>query len=210
MHPFPFRALRVAGVVAAILAFSALATLPTDAAEQGFLGRETAAEVATLYISPGCPYCRQTLEELQRPEHAAALATGDWAIRVVPAYFDTSELRVDMLARCTGGGYLATMMLFMEQQPAWSMTYHRERKTGVTIDDTQQTLALHGIVVDRGIMTKDVFVQCLSNKEGAKRLIADYQARSKADNLRAVPMLIAGEERLTGTRVLDWIKQNLR
>ena len=205
-----FANFRTAAVVAVLGVLAGCAAQTSGAPKNPQIhGQADAARVIDLHLNPGCPGCANVMGEAIGRRHADAVSAGRVAFHIRAVYFDKAELWADMLATCAGQNYVAAFATTMTAQEKWSATYHREEKTGITLDEQTQSEALKRLVTDAGLLTRAQADTCLTDAQLAQRLVDAWNARKAAANIVQVPLMITGGTRVLGGDIVPWMRANL-
>jgi len=153
------------------------------AADNGYLlgdvvlGEADAPVTVVEYASFTCPHCGTFAKEIFPQVRQNYVETGKVKFILREVYFDQYGLWASMVARCGGEkGFYPLAHRFLTTQESW---------TGA--DDIG--LAIHQIGRRAGL-SADRLEQCLSDREFATALLADYQEHRAEDDIQSTPTFI--------------------
>ncbi|HLS19094.1 MAG TPA: DsbA family protein [Paracoccaceae bacterium] len=141
------------------------------------LGEADAPVTVVEYASFTCPHCGTFAKETFPQVRKDYVETGKVKFILREVYFDQYGLWASMVARCGGEkGFYPLAHRFLTTQENW---------TGA--DDIG--LAIHQIGRRAGL-SADRLEQCLSDREFATELLADYQRHAAEDEIQSTPTFI--------------------
>lgn len=167
-----------------------LAAAPRAAlAEEGLLlgeqfqGDADAPVTVYEYISLTCPHCANFHRNVYPELKKEYVDTGKIKLVLREVYFDRLGLMGGLLARCNGGtryfGYIDHML---RTQNDWARA--------------EDVLAAFQTIGRIGGLSDEETKACITDQEGAKALIEQYQEYRKDPRLTGTPTLIVGEDKI--------------
>ena len=163
------------------------------------LGDENAKVTVIEYASPTCPHCASFHVNTWPQVKEQYVDTGKVKFILREVYFDKFGLWVAMTARCGGeAGYYPMMDTFLKTQREWT-------RAG---DDSAIGHAIQQVGRRAGLSSEQLDA-CLSDRDFAKALIADYQDKAKADEVRSTPTFMINGEQHTGDKSFEQFSEIL-
>lgn len=149
------------------------------------LGDADAPVTVVEYASFTCPHCGTFAKETFPQVRRDYVETGKVKFILREVYFDQYGLWASMVARCGGEkGFYPLAHRFLTTQESW---------TGA--EDIG--LAIHQIGRRAGL-SADRLEQCLSDREFATELLADYQEHRAEDDIQSTPTFIINGQKHGG------------
>lgn len=149
------------------------------------LGDPDAPLTVIEYASFTCPHCGSFAVNTFPQVKENYIDTGKVKFILREVYFDQYGLWASMVARCGGEkGFYPLAESFLSSQSTWT----RAPDIGHAIQQVGRRAGLTGERLE----------QCLSDRDFAKQLLADYQAHIEADEVKSTPTFIIGDETHTG------------
>lgn len=141
------------------------------------LGQADAPVTVVEYASFTCPHCGTFAKETFPQVRKDYVETGKVKFILREVYFDQYGLWASMVARCGGEkGFYPLAHRFLTTQESWSGA-----------EDIG--LAIHQIGRRAGL-SADRLEQCLSDREFATELLAEYQKHAAEDDIQSTPTFI--------------------
>ena len=143
------------------------------------------------YVSLTCPHCATFHDEVYPRIKTDYIDTGKVRLELREVYFDRFGLWAGMLARCGGESrYFGFISLLLERQDEWAGA-----------ENVAEIFARYG---KQAGLSEERVVACLSDGEGQKALVEQFQDYRDDPALTGTPtILVAGE------KVEDWSFENV-
>lgn len=149
------------------------------------LGDPDAPLTVIEYASYTCPHCGSFAVHTFPKVKEQYVDTGKVKFILREVYFDQYGLWASMVARCGGEkGFYPLAESFLTSQSTWT----RAPDIGHAI---QQVGRRAGLSAER-------LEQCLSDRDFAKQLLADYQENLETDEIKSTPTFVINGEQHTG------------
>ena len=137
------------------------------------------------YASFTCPHCATFAVHTFPEVKEKYIDTGKVKFVLREVYFDQYGLWASMVARCGGEkGFYPIAESLLASQSTWT----RAPDIGHAIQQVGRRAGLTGERLE----------QCLSDRDFAKELLAEYQANMEADGVKSTPTFIINGEQHTG------------
>ena len=147
------------------------------------LGEADAPIEVIEYASFTCPHCASFHENVYPKLKTNFVETGQVRFVFREVYFDKYGLWAGMLARCGGDDrYFGIVDLLFERQRDWV-----KREDAETVEGLYRIGRIAGL--DDAAMDA-----CLKDNDLAKALVADFQAKAGADEVRSTPSFMVDGE----------------
>ena len=155
------------------------------------LGTDDAPVTLIEYASLTCPHCANFHQNVLPQLKSDYIDTGKVRLIYREVYFDRPSLWAAMIARCAGEDrYFGVLELMFRDQATWSRA-----------SDAQDIVAgLQAIGRQAGMSDADMEA-CLSDKDFAEAMVAEFQKNATADGVKATPSFIINGEKMSN---LPW------
>ncbi len=186
------------------LGAAALAALPARAELEGkgyalgdvVIGDPEAKVTVIEYASFTCPHCA-SFHRVSWPElKANYIDTGKAKFILREIFFDQFGLYATMIARCGGTDIYPQMVTaFLDRQQDWYAAhvgaFNATKDPLPMLDEMKKIGRLGGLSNER-------MDSCLYDQELLDRLVADFQEKAGADEVRSTPTFFVNGERIVG------------
>lgn len=149
------------------------------------IGDANAPVTVIEYASFTCPYCATFHNTVWDEFKKNYIDTGKVRFILREVYFDKYGLWASMTARCAGPeGFYPMVDAYLKTQHIWTKAPDMDH-------------AIHQIGRRAGVSSERL-AACLSDRDYAKALLADYKKNAAADDVRSTPTFIINGEKATG------------
>jgi protein-disulfide isomerase len=175
---------------ALLLSGPAMAEEQTYFTGDAIIGNEDAPVTVYEYASFTCPHCASFHINTWPKLKAEYIDTGKVKFILREVYFDQYGLWASMTARCGGEkGYYPLVDEFLNKQSVWTRS-----------DDIGAAIQKIGRAA--GLSSKQL-TSCLSDRDYARELLANYQDNAGKDQVQSTPTFIINGEHHSGNMNFD-------
>ncbi|MEM6671119.1 MAG: thioredoxin domain-containing protein [Pseudomonadota bacterium] len=190
-------------MIGRLLALTLLASAPPAtgwavdvSAEPHAVGSETAPNKLSFVLNPGCASCEKLFLDLAQPPASQLVAAGELSYTIQLIYFRLGDLRVDMLARCSGRFEEALAAAFARREE-WAESVDPATGELKEVDGEVSYAVILSIYAPDFLSYDEVF-QCLRNAELFEELKARAKTVRETYGIRGTPTTVREGSAIAG------------